>query len=71
MKWADPTLPILYRKVMFIVYIITIVIFLLLFLNYKREEQYNFYSAGLFVNIGIFRVFYWHQHWEDSKMVPT
>jgi membrane associated rhomboid family serine protease len=51
MKWADPNLPILYRKVMFIVYVITIVIFLLLFINYKREEQFNFYSSALFVLI--------------------
>lgn len=36
MKWADPNLPILYRKVMFIIYIIVIVIFILMFINYKR-----------------------------------
>lgn len=36
MKWADPNLPILYRKVMLIVYLIAIVIFILLFVNYKR-----------------------------------
>jgi hypothetical protein len=57
-KWADPSLPILYRKVMFIVYLIAIVIFLLLFINYKREEQYNFYSSALYVKTTLFRVFY-------------
>jgi len=37
-KWADPNLPILYRKVMLIIYLIAILIFILLFVNYKREE---------------------------------
>lgn len=36
-KWADPSLPILYRKVMLVIYFIAVVIFVLLFINYKRE----------------------------------
>lgn len=51
-KWADPTLPILFRKVMFVVYMISILIFFLLFVSYSREEQYNFYSSALFVIFG-------------------
>jgi membrane associated rhomboid family serine protease len=49
MKWADPSLPILYRKVMLIIYLIAIIIFVILFVNYKREEEYNFYTSALYV----------------------
>ena len=57
MKWADPNLPILYSKVMFIIYIIVIVIFVLMFVNYKREEEYNFYMSAIYVTKSTFRVF--------------
>lgn len=69
-KWADPSLPILYRKVMFIVYLIAIVIFLLLFINYKREEQYNFYSSALFVYLTLSRDFYSPPPWASNKTAP-
>lgn len=36
MKWGDPTLPILYRKVMLILYVIVVIIFVLMFMNYKK-----------------------------------
>lgn len=49
MRWADPTLPILYRKVMLIIYLIVVFIFVLMFINYKKEEQYNFYASALYV----------------------
>ncbi len=58
MKWADPSLPVLYRKVMFVVYLIALTIFLLLFVNYKREEEFNFYVSALYVTDNIFRAFY-------------
>lgn len=48
-RWADPTLPILYRKVMLVVYLIVAIIFILMFVNYKKEEEYNFYSSALYV----------------------
>ena len=51
MKWADPNLPVLYRKVMLVVYFIALLIFLLLFVNYKREEEFNFYTSALYVKI--------------------
>ena len=57
MKWADPNLPILYRKVMFIIYIIVIIIFILMFVNYKREEEFNFYMSALSVRMRRFRAF--------------
>ena len=67
MKWSDPTNPILYRKVMLIVYVISIIIFLLLFVNYKKEEQYNFYSSALYVRSVLLRDFCWHRHWGSIK----
>lgn len=54
-RWADPTLPILYRKVMLIVYFIVIIIFILMFVNYKKEEEYNFYSSALYVPLSLGR----------------
>ncbi len=51
MRWADPALPILYRKVMLIIYLIVIVIFVLMFVNYKKEEEFNFYSSALYVSL--------------------
>lgn len=71
MKWSDPTNPILYRKVMLIVYVISIIIFLLLFVNYKKEEQYNFYSSALYVRSVLLRDFCWPRHWGSIKTGPT
>ena len=36
MRWADPNLPILYRKVMLVVYVVVVVIYVLMFINYKK-----------------------------------
>ena len=36
MKWADPNMPILYRKVMLVIYTISIAIFILFLINYNR-----------------------------------
>jgi predicted membrane chloride channel (bestrophin family) len=71
MKWSDPMLPILYRKIMFIVYAISIVIFLLLFVNYRKEEQYNFYSSALYVSGSLLRASCSLLRWESSKTVAT
>ena len=49
MKWADPNSPILYRKVMLVVYLILILIFILMFINYNTFQRFNFYTSAIFV----------------------
>ena len=49
MKWVDPSSPILFRKVMLVVYIILVAIFVLMFINYNKYQKYNFYTSTLFV----------------------
>ena len=56
-KWADPQLPLMYRKVMLIIYLIGVGIFILLFISYKREEQFNFYASALYVPHPTLRAF--------------
>ena len=57
MKWADPSSPILYRKVMLVVYLILILIFILMFINYSTFQRFNFYTSALFVHYNLFRDF--------------
>jgi len=57
MKWADPTSPILYRKIMLIVYLILILIFVLMFINYNTFQRFNFYASALFVQMKLHRDF--------------
>lgn len=51
MKWVDPNSPILFRKVMLVVYVILVAIFVLMFINYNKYQKFNFYISTLYVNL--------------------
>lgn len=52
MRWPDPNSPILYRKIMLVIYVVIGIVYVLLFFNYDINEKWNIYASTLAVNHG-------------------
>lgn len=49
MHWPDPHAQMVYRKIMLVIYLVTLLVYILIFLNNERGDRISIYSSTFMV----------------------